>query len=222
MSDDPITSIPSSVPTFPIVRWESVTSCTSSSVMTALPVCAFGDRSGVRPWPTPAQAKVIGSAGVPDRAMTTGAVSTTGAVAMIATVCPGSTTLAASWAVQYGTARVPGPVLSHDPPMSTYSVVAELAAAPPMLPAARAEGMAATPIMRTAAATPANPPESRTRRRLKTKSQNISQQFLPAGRLLRKRAHPPMRPNAHLGSLARPTRHSGHQASVRDGGRRQG
>jgi hypothetical protein len=69
--------------------------------------------------------------------------------------------------VQNGSASVPGPLSLHVPLKSTYSVVPGAdagAAMPAALSAAEAEGITATPpIMRTAAATPTNPPENRTR-----------------------------------------------------------
>ena len=68
MSEEPITSIPSSVPTLSICSCDSVTSCTSLSVTTVLPVCFIGESSEVEPVP---EVKVIGSVGVPDLAMVT-------------------------------------------------------------------------------------------------------------------------------------------------------
>src|ERR1700691_388422 len=118
MSEEPSTSTASSVPKLSTLSRDSVTSCTSWRVITALPVCLPGDTVALGP--VPAQANVIGSVGVPDLAIVTDWGLTTELAAEMTTVWPGSTTFAAAWTVQNGSACVPGPLSLHVPLNSTY------------------------------------------------------------------------------------------------------
>ena len=69
MSEEPSTSMASSVPKFSTLSRDSVTSWTSWRVITALPLCFSGVKTGLKPVPAPVN--VIGSAGVPDLVMIT-------------------------------------------------------------------------------------------------------------------------------------------------------
>ena len=101
----------------------------------------------------------------------------------MSTVCPGSTTFAASWTVQNGSACVPGPLSLHVPLNSTYRVVpgavagvavvtvaaVVVAAWPPATSAARADWHRRQPNYQNRRRNPGHPTRKRTPRHPYTK-----------------------------------------------------